>query len=58
MQFRRRAEALNALLIVLAVLVTILDRMWIGHPDDRREKERPPLAKEPVLSVHIEQGCL
>jgi membrane protease YdiL (CAAX protease family) len=50
--------ALDTLLIVLAVLVTILDRMWIGHPDDRREEERPPLAKEPVLRVRIEQGCL
>jgi len=46
--FLPQTEALNALLIALAVLVTILDRMWIGHSDDRREKERPPLAKEPV----------
>jgi len=38
--------------------VTILDRMWMGHPDDRREEERPSLVKESVLSVHIEQGCL
>jgi hypothetical protein len=50
--------ALDTLLIVLAVLVTILDRMWMRPPDDRREEERPPLAKETMLSVHIEQGCL
>ena len=49
--FLPQTEALNALLIVLAVLVTILDRMWIGHSDDRHEKERPPLAKEPVRAL-------
>ena len=37
--FLPQTEALNALLIVLAVLVAILDRMWIGHSDDQREKE-------------------
>ena len=46
--FLPQTEALNALLIVLAVLVTILDRTWIRPSDDRLEKERPPLAKEPV----------
>ena len=50
--FLPQTGALDALLIVLAVLVTILDRMWIGHPDDRREEERPLPAKDPVLSVH------
>jgi membrane protease YdiL (CAAX protease family) len=44
--FLPQTEALNALMIALAVLVTILDRMWIGHSDDRLEKERPPLIKE------------
>ncbi len=56
--FLPQTGALDAFLIVLAVLVTILDRMWVGHPDDRREEERPSLVKESVLSVHIEQGCL
>ena len=46
--FLPQTDALTVLMIVLAVLVTMLDRMWIGHPDDRREKERPPLATEPM----------
>jgi membrane protease YdiL (CAAX protease family) len=53
-----QTEAQEALMIVLAVLVAILDRMWMGFPDDRREEERPPLAKEPVSRLHVEQGCL
>jgi membrane protease YdiL (CAAX protease family) len=35
--FMPHTGALDTLLIVLAVLVMILDRMWIGHLDDRRE---------------------
>jgi membrane protease YdiL (CAAX protease family) len=50
--FLPQTEALDALLIVLAVLVTILDRMWIWHPYDQREEDRPLLAKDPVLHVH------
>jgi membrane protease YdiL (CAAX protease family) len=33
--FLPQTGALEALLIVLAVLVTIFDRMWVWHPDDR-----------------------
>ena len=53
-----QTEALEALMIVLAVLVAILDRMWMGPQDDRREEERPPLAEAPLLRVHVEQRCL
>ena len=38
--FMPHTGALDALLIVLAVLVMILDRMWIGHPNDQRDEER------------------
>jgi membrane protease YdiL (CAAX protease family) len=34
--FLPQTGALDALLIILAVLVTILDRMWMGPPDYRR----------------------
>ena len=34
-----QTEAQEALMIVLAVLMAILDRMWIRHLDDRREEE-------------------
>jgi membrane protease YdiL (CAAX protease family) len=50
--FLPQTEALDALLIFLAVLVTILNRMWMGPADDCREENRPHLEKDPVLHVH------
>ncbi len=45
----------NCLCVFLGYFLKYEEKIHMG---DRREEERPPLAKEPVLSVHIEQGRL